>query len=56
MRVYRRAVAVFAVTFVALGFVLLVRTALAGGGSVGFVIGALFVVLGSARLWLLRRS
>lgn len=56
MKVYRRAVAVFAVAFVGLGFALLVRTALAGGGTVGFVVGALFVALGTARLWLLRRS
>jgi hypothetical protein len=56
VKFYRRAVAVLALTFVGIGFALLIRTALAGGGSVGFVVGALFVALGTARLWLLRRS
>ena len=56
MRHYRRAVAAFAVTFVGLGFALLIVTALQGGGTVGFVVGALFVALGTARLWLLRRT
>lgn len=55
MRLYERAVTVFAVTFVGLGLALLVVTALHGGGVVGFVVGALFVALGAARLRLLRR-
>ena len=55
MRFYDRAVAVFAVVFVGLGFALLVVTALRGGGAVRFVVGALFVALGAARLHLLRR-
>ena len=54
MRAYRTAVTVFALTFVGLGFALLVVTALRGGG-VGLVIGALFVALGAGRLYLLRR-
>ena len=54
MRAYRAAVTVFALTFVGLGFALLVITAFRGGG-VGLVIGALFVALGSGRLYLLRR-
>ena len=54
MRAYRAAVTVFAMTFVGLGFALLVITAFRGGG-VGLVIGALFVALGSGRLYLLRR-
>ncbi|MDX6488503.1 MAG: hypothetical protein QOK13_1118 [Gaiellaceae bacterium] len=53
MRAYRTAVTLFALTFVGLGFVLLVVTALRGGG-VGLVIGALFVALGGGRLYLLR--
>jgi hypothetical protein len=56
MKLYRRAVAILSATFVVLGFALLVRTAAAGGGVVGFVIGGLFVALGVARLHLLRRS
>jgi hypothetical protein len=56
MRAYRRAVAAFATTFLLLGFAVLIRTAVDGGGIVGFVIGALFVALGAARLHLLRRG
>ena len=55
MRIYRLGVAVFAVVFVGLGFALLVATALRGGGTLGFVLGALFVALGVGRLHLLRR-
>ncbi len=55
MRLYRIAVAAFAVTFVGLGFAILIVTALHGRGQVGFVIGALFVALGAGRLVLLRR-
>ena len=55
MRLYRLGVAVFAVVFIGLGFALLVVTALRGGGALGFVVGALFIALGAARLHLLRR-
>jgi hypothetical protein len=55
VRAYRLGVALFAVVFVGLGVALLVVTALHGGGVVGFVLGALFVALGAARLHLLRR-
>ncbi len=55
MKAYSVAVLVFAVLFVALGFALLVRTASAGGGVVGYVLGALFVVLGVARFTLERK-
>jgi hypothetical protein len=41
--------------FVALGVALLVRTVTAGGGIVGYVVGALFIVLGVARFTLERR-
>ena len=55
MRLYRYAVVAFSLVFVALGFALLLRTAAAGGGMVGFVLGALFIALGAARLTLERR-
>ena len=55
MKAYRISVLVFSVLFVAIGAALLVRTAAAGGGVVGFVLGALFIVLGIARLTLERR-
>lgn len=55
MRAYSIAVLVFSGLFVAIGVVLLVRTAAAGGGVVGFVLGALFVVLGVARFTIERQ-
>ena len=53
---YRRIVAVFALFAIVVGFAILVRTAYEGGGTVGFSVGALFVALGAARLYLLRRQ
>ena len=54
-QVYRRSVVVFGSLAVAVGFAILVRTAYEGGGTVGFVVGALFVALGAGRLYLLRK-
>jgi hypothetical protein len=53
--IYRRAVLAFALTAIVLGFAILIRTAYAGGGTLGFVVGALFVALGAARIYLLRK-
>ena len=53
---YRRSVAVFALVMIALGFAILVRTAFAGGGGIGFSVGALFVALGGGRLYLLQKQ
>jgi hypothetical protein len=50
MRWYRRAVFAFSTVFVGIGIALLVVTAAQGGGAVGFVLGALFVALGAARI------
>ena len=55
-QVYRRSVLVFGALAIVLGFAILVRTAFAGGGTVGFVVGALFIALGAARLYLLMRT
>jgi len=52
---YRRIALALALAIVVLGFGILVSTSLHGGGVSGFVIGALFVALGSGRLYLLRR-
>jgi uncharacterized membrane protein HdeD (DUF308 family) len=52
---YKRSVFVFGVLSVVIGVTLLAETAAAGGGSVGFLLGALFVALGVGRLYLLRR-
>jgi hypothetical protein len=56
MKAYRRAVAAFAVVFVAIGLALVVATAAEGGGVVGFLLGGLFVALGAGRLTLLLRG
>ena len=55
MRPYSLAVLVFSMLFVAIGVALLVRTAAAGGGVVGYILGALFVALGVARFTLERK-
>ena len=54
-KVYRRSVLLFATLAIVLGFAILGRTAYEGGGTVGYAVGALFVALGAARLYLLRR-
>jgi hypothetical protein len=56
MRAYRVAVVVFSLAFVAIGIALLVRTAAAGGGVVGYLLGGLFIALGVGRLTLARRA
>ena len=55
MKLYRGAVLVFSALFVLIGFALLFLTAAQGGGVVGFVLGALFVVLGVGRFTIERR-
>jgi hypothetical protein len=55
VKAYSVAVLVFSALFVAIGAALLVRTASAGGGVVGYVLGALFIVLGVARFALERQ-
>ena len=52
---YRHAVLVFGAVFVAIGITILVVTAANGGGVVGFLLGALFVALGVARIQLERK-
>ena len=52
---YRRIAALLAFSIAALGFGLLVVTAWHGGGTNGYLIGAMFVALGSGRLYLLRK-
>lgn len=55
MKPYSVAVLAFSAVFVAIGVALLVRTVAAGGGVVGYVLGALFIVLGVARFTLERQ-
>jgi hypothetical protein len=52
---YSTAVIVLGGLFVAIGVVLLVVTAVHGGGVVGFLLGGLFVALGIARVALERK-
>jgi hypothetical protein len=54
-RFLRRSVVVFGVLAIGLGIAILVETAAVGGGSVGYVVGVLFVALGAGRLYLLHR-
>ena len=51
---HRRSTLVFGVLVIVLGTAILAETALAGGGSVGYLLGALFVALGCGRIYLLR--
>ncbi len=55
---YNGAVTVAAVLIIAFGLLTFVITLVHDGGptSVGFVVGLGFIILGSARLWLARRS
>jgi uncharacterized membrane protein HdeD (DUF308 family) len=52
---YRRSVLVFGALAIVLGLALLVETVSEGGGTVGYLLGVLFVALGIGRLYLLRR-
>jgi hypothetical protein len=56
MNLYRGAVAVLALLFVAIGIALLAVTAAQGGGVLGFLLGAMFIALGVGRLTLLRKG
>ena len=55
MKTYSVAVMAFAALFVVIGIALLARTASAGGGVVGYALGALFIALGVARFTLERK-
>jgi len=52
VRVYQAGVALLSILFVGIGIALLAVTAVRGGG-IGYVLGALFIAAGSARLYLL---
>jgi hypothetical protein len=55
VKAYSWAVTAFSVVFVGIGIALLVRTAAAGGGVVGYLLGGLFLALGIARLTIERK-
>jgi hypothetical protein len=52
---HRRSTVVFGLVSIGLGLALIIETALQGGGTVGFVLGFLFLALGIGRLYLMRR-
>lgn len=52
---YGRAVFVFSAFCVVIGVALLVRTAAEGGGTAGYLLGALFVAVGAGRITLERK-
>ncbi len=52
---YRRSIFAFGVVAIGLGVALLAETVAQGGGSTGYLLGALFLALGVGRLYLLRR-
>jgi hypothetical protein len=56
VNLYRGAVAVLALLFVAIGIALLAVTAAQGGGVLGFLLGGMFIALGIGRLTLLRKG
>ena len=51
---YKRSVFLFGLVAIGLGIALLVETAVAGGGSTGYLLGVLFLALGVGRIFLLR--
>jgi hypothetical protein len=54
VNLYRGGIAVFGVTFIGIGIALVAVTAARGGAAFGYLVGALFVLLGVGRLYLLR--
>ena len=52
---YKRSVFLFGLVAIGLGIALLVETAVAGGGSTGYLLAVLFLALGVGRIFLLRR-
>jgi hypothetical protein len=55
MNLYRLSITVTSLALVALGVAMVIRTAIVGGGLVGFLLGPLFAAAGLGRLLLLRR-
>ncbi len=56
--IYRQAVRVFSLAFVAIGLVVLAVTLANGGGpgSVGVLMGIAFLAVGAGRLWIASRT
>ena len=56
MSTYNRVAFGLALLMILLGFAIVVRTVASGGGSVGYVVGPLFIALGAGRIHLIRRT
>jgi hypothetical protein len=52
---YKRSVFAFGLVAIGLGIALLAESVAVGGGSVGYLLGLLFIALGIGRLYLLCR-
>ncbi len=55
MSFYGRSTVIFGLVSIGLGLALLIETAVQGGGSVGYLLGVLFLALGVGRVYLVRR-
>ncbi len=57
-RIYQGSIRAFSFVFIAVGLVILVRTLIAGGGpgSLGTILGVLFLAIGAGRLWISKRT
>ncbi len=55
MSIHRLSITITSLALIAIGVAIVVRTALVGGGVVGFLIGPLFAAAGLGRLLLLQR-
>lgn len=51
----RRATTAVSGLIIVLGVILVIETAIVGGGTTGYVLGALFVLAGAGRLYLANR-
>jgi hypothetical protein len=50
-RAYLLTTTVFSVTLIVLGVAMLVRALVGGGGTLGVILGPMFVAAGAGRLW-----
>jgi hypothetical protein len=55
MSFYRLSIIITSLALICLGVAIVIRTALAGGGVVGYLLGPLFAAAGLGRLYLSRR-
>jgi len=55
MSLYRLSITITSLALIGLGVAMVIRTATAGGGVVGYLLGPLFAAAGLGRLALLRR-